>query len=503
MNAMTRPIPVVTLSQLEKELSGTHARVRGDGNVALVDVTQDSRRIRPGALFVARRGKVVDGTALVPEALDRGAVAVLCERGTVEADCPLLEVDDLSLATALAAHSVHGKPSEALRVVGITGTNGKTTTAFLLEHALTVLGDTPARLGTLGFTIAGRLEEETLTTPQGDDLARFVARARAEGASSFVMEVSSHALEQGRVRGLRFFVGALSNLSQDHLDYHETMEAYAAAKRRLFADYSPQFSVINVDDAFGAEVAAGIPDAITVSRTGGTERPATIACEEITQSRSGLRAKVRVREDSIDFSSKLVGWHNLDNLLLALGCLVALGHEPARAARALESAPGVPGRLERCDGPDDDITVLVDYAHTPDALRRALDAVRDLTDGDLVCVFGCGGDRDRGKRPLMGLAAAGVAQRVVLTSDNPRSEDPESIISDILPGVADASGNVLVEVDRRKAIARSIAEAKPGDLVLVAGKGHETYQLVGDQVLDFDDREEARRALAERRGGRG
>ncbi len=504
---MTNVAPLqvpVTLAQLEAALADVGARLVG-GKLAfdtlVLDVTQDSRLVRPGSLFVARRGQRTDGTKLAGDALKKGAVAVLCERGAVDVE-PRLEVSDLARAFGLAAHTVHGRPSEALAVLGVTGTNGKTTTACLLESALSALGARPARLGTLGFSVDGELRSGTLTTPQADDVARFMAEARALGATHFVMEVSSHALDQKRVAGVRFAVGAFTNLTLDHLDYHGSMDAYGAAKRRLFTEHAPERAVIDVDDAFGAELARAVDGALTVSRSAdGVE--ATVRVSSFTQDRDGLAAELVVGERRLSLRSRLVGLHNLDNLLVALGCLLALGYAPDEAVRAVSEAPPVPGRLERCDGSRDDVMVLVDYAHTPDAVERALAAVSGLTRGRLWCVFGCGGDRDRGKRPLMGRAAGRGASRVIVTSDNPRSEDPSRIIEDILPGLVDASAEVTVELERGAAIEQAILGADAGDVVLVLGKGHENYQLIGDRVLEFDDRVQSRAALERRRLARG
>jgi UDP-N-acetylmuramoyl-L-alanyl-D-glutamate--2,6-diaminopimelate ligase len=494
----------VTLAELEIELAAAGVRlIAGEAlrDARVLDVTQDSRHVKAGSLFVARRGAKSDGTKFASEALAKGAAAVLCEAGATTAE-PRLEARDLTLAYGLAAHRVHGRPSETLRVVGVTGTNGKTTTACLIESALFGLGARPARLGTLGFAIDGVTRGGTLTTPQADDVARFMAEARDAGATHFVMEVSSHALDQGRVLGVQFAVGAFTNLTQDHLDYHGTMDAYGAAKRRLFTDLRPAHAVLNVDDAYGAELSREVDGALTVSRAAERGDVAVLA-QSFTQGREGLSAELLVRGDCVQLRSRLVGLHNLDNLLVALGCLVGLGYAPAAAARALGDATAVPGRLERCDAAEDDVLVLVDYAHTPDALERALQAVSGLTERHLVCVFGCGGDRDRGKRPLMGRAAGALASRVIVTSDNPRSEEPSRIIDDILPGLEGARAHVTVQVDRAAAIEEAILGAEPGDVVLLAGKGHETYQLIGDRTLDFDDRVEARKALARRRAARG
>ncbi len=473
----------------------------GSAGVPISDVCHDSRQVTPGAAFVARRGAHVDGARYVRDAVARGASLVVCERSQELSGVavPVLYVDDARLALALAAEAVHGYPSHALDVVGITGTNGKTTTAWLTQVALKSIGVAAARLGTLGFDFAGASESFGLTTPEADDVSRYLGRTQAAGGSHFVMEVSSHALSQRRVDGIRFQVAAFSNLSQDHLDYHASMQEYGEAKRRLFAELRPERSVINIDDAFGRQLSRERPS-ITVSALG----PAEIAAHDVELSDSGTRATLSVAGERLAYEGRLVGAHNLDNLLLTLGIVHALELDVAGALEALERCAGVPGRFERCDTPADDIVVLVDYAHTPEALERALDGARALTRGRLHCVFGCGGDRDPDKRAKMGKIAGERADHVIVTNDNPRSEDPELIARAIVAGLAPVSQSYQVCLDRRRAIVRAITNAQAGDLVLIAGKGHEPYQLIGDEVFDFDDREEAGLALYERRrsGGR-
>jgi UDP-N-acetylmuramoyl-L-alanyl-D-glutamate--2,6-diaminopimelate ligase len=429
----------------------------------------------------------------------------LVQAGEVEAGAraalsvPIIEVSDLRLGFALAAEAVHRFPSRALAVVGVTGTNGKTTSTYLIERAIAGAGGLAARLGTLGFALGGEFVDSPLTTPEADEISRYLARARSLGASHFVMEVSSHALDQRRADALRFHTAAFTNLTQDHLDYHGTMEAYGAAKARLFTELAPAASVISVDDAFGrslAERAAG--RVLRVSRGAGTT--ADIKPLEIAQDARGLRGKIQLPSGTVALTSRLVGEHNLDNLLTTLACAEALGLDVARAAASLADAPEVPGRLERCDEPGDDVMVLVDYAHTPDALTRALAAVRGLVESELVCVFGCGGDRDPTKRPKMGDAVGRAAHRAIITNDNPRTEDPQKIAGMIEPAVRACGIPYDVILDRAEAIRRAVLEAKPGSVVLIAGKGHEPYQIMGTTKRDFDDRVEARRSLALRRG---
>jgi UDP-N-acetylmuramoyl-L-alanyl-D-glutamate--2,6-diaminopimelate ligase len=469
----------------------------GDSSTVVFDVRQDSRLVRRGDLFAARRGARASGVDFVRDAVDRGAAAVMAEPGTLRApSVPVLEVSDIRRGIALAAHAVHGHPTRDLAVVGITGTNGKTTTSFLVEHVLGALGERPARLGTLGWSFGAERDEGGDTTPAAPSLARYAAVVHARKGTHLVMEVSSHALEQARVAGVQFKVAAFTNLTQDHLDYHGSIEAYGAAKLRLFTEFAPEKVVINVDDAFGRRIleACSRP-VLRVSRgADGDVRPLDVSADA-----QGIRGTFVLPSGKIAVESRLIGEHNLDNVLLTLGIIEALGLDAARAASALRLAPGVPGRLERCDVPLDDIVVLVDYAHTPDALSRVLAAVQKLAPGRVTCVFGCGGDRDADKRPVMGQAVGRMANRVIVTSDNPRSEDPLAIVRAIEPGLAAERAEYEVELDRAQAIERAVLGATSGDVVLVAGKGHEPYQIIGEQRHRLDDRVEVRRALALRR----
>ncbi len=489
----------VTLAKLVQALAPVRASLRGDASLAVFDVRHDSRRVEPGDLFVARAGSKNSGVRHAADALQRGAVAVMVERGAPlpAVAAPLVEVSDVRLAMALAAEAVHGRPSDSLEVVGITGTNGKTTTSFLVEQALAGTGVRPARLGTLGFSFGDEQLESPLTTPEADEISRLAAHVRDQGGTHLVMEVSSHALSQARADAMRFSVAAFTNLTQDHLDFHGSMAGYAASKRRLFTDLSPRSSVINVDDAFGAELAREAKGRVVrVSRSGaGDVRPLDVRLDA-----QGLHGSIQLPSGRVALESRLVGAHNLDNVLCALGIVEALGLSAEKAAAALGGACAVPGRLERCDEPGDDVVVLVDYAHTPDALARALGAVRALAPSEVVCVFGCGGDRDPDKRAKMGDAVGSGADRAWLTSDNPRSEAPASIAAAVEPGLAAHGIPYVVCLDRALAIEQAIVGARPFAAVLVAGKGHEPYQILGTTRRPFDDRVEARRALGLRRG---
>jgi UDP-N-acetylmuramoyl-L-alanyl-D-glutamate--2,6-diaminopimelate ligase len=497
--AMSLSTPGLSLADLVVELARVNGRLASGGVVSVTDVRHDSRRVEPGDLFVARPGGKLDGAAFIHEAIARGAIAVLAAEQTPlpELPVPVVRVSDVRLGLALAAEAAHGHPTKKLGVVGITGTNGKTTTSFLVAEAIDAAGFAAARLGTLGYAFRGDTVDESLTTPEADDTSRFAARALARGASHLAMEVSSIALTQARVDAVSFAVGALTNVTQDHLDYHGTMEAYALAKARLFEELGPRVAVINVDDPVGASIADRTRGSVLRVGRG---MDADVRPLAVRLTGAGIFSDVKLPSGTVRIESPLVGAHNLDNLLLTLAIVEALGLDVVRAAHGLGHAAAAPGRLERVSGEGDDVIVLVDYAHTPDALRRVLEAVRGLTQGDVHCVFGCGGDRDPEKRPKMGAAAATAATRVTITSDNPRSEDPAAIAAAIELGLWGGGAPYEIVLDRRTAIENAVLSASAGDLVLIAGKGHEPYQIVGGEKRPFDDRVEARRALAKRRG---
>lgn len=468
---------------LGAELHGSpdvHANVNG--------VHRDSRRVAAGDVFVAIAGESSDGRRFAEAALAQGALAVVAE---APAAGPTLIVDDARRALGAAAHAVANRPTERLGVAAITGTNGKTTTAWLLRTILEVAA--PKQVGLLG-TVAASGKPSAFTTPEADDVARYAQQLCAEGHRYLVMEASSHGLALHRVEGVAFDVVAFTNLSQDHLDFHESMEDYAEAKARLFTELGTKHAVINIDDDFGATLPARCvaKDVLRVSPAG--NRSAELWAEDVRFAAGGLRATLHWAGEAFSLSAPLVGAHNLENALVALGCAAALGVDKAEAVAALAQTSGAPGRLEKVADPAGR-TVLVDYAHTPDALKNALAALRPLTAGKLIVVFGCGGDRDRGKRPLMGAAASAGADVLVVTSDNPRTEEPQGIIDEILPGIDQelAEGDVpesgyLVEADREQAIGLALRLAAPGDTVLIAGKGHEDYQIIGTEKRDFDDR---------------
>ncbi len=500
------PARGLRLDELAREIPGD-VQIRGDASVRVLGVRHDSRQVEPGELFVVRKGRTEDGARFVADAVARGASAVLASRevfpeglGTV----PLVEADDAATALAYAASAIYGHPSFSLEVVGITGTNGKTTTAHLVRAAIDgALGvPTCGIIGTVGHSFGSWRIPAEHTTPEADDVARAMDAMRSRGATHVAMEVSSHALQLGRVLALRFRVAALTNLSQDHLDFHGSMQSYADAKARLFAELGPGSSVINVDDAFGRGLLPRIRSPLVrVSARVGAD--ADIAPIEASVDAGGVAARLRTPRGEVQISSRLVGTHNLENIVVAMGVTLALDLDLSRAAEALSRERGAPGRLERCDGVGDELTVLVDYAHTPDALSRALEAVRSATRGRVYCVFGCGGDRDATKRAPMGQAAGKGADVVIVTNDNPRTEDPGAIASAVVAGVRSSGKEPMVELDRRKAIHLAVRSASRGDLVLLAGKGHEDYQIIGTTKHAMDDRIEAGLALEARRRERG
>lgn len=484
--------------------------VLGPLPAAVTDLTDDSRRVVPGGAFVAVRGLRVDGHRYVADAVARGAALVVAEPPDPLPGGPAARVlvPDTRQVLGPLAHAFHGHPSRALRVVGITGTNGKTTTSYLVEALLRAAGLETGIVGTIQYVVRGTARAAGQTTPEAVELCRLLAEMVAAGVGGVAMEVSSHALALHRVDGVGFDVAVFTNLTQDHLDFHGTMEAYAAAKRRLFFELLPgggrpaPAAVLNSDDPVGAAWARELA-------ARGDLRVLTFGCGPGADVRprraetglSGTRLEAETPAGPVAVASPLIGEPNVLNLLGAVAVGLALGLAPEAIGPALAGVVAVPGRFERVEA-GQDFLVVVDYAHTPDALRRVLETARRLTRGRLAVVFGAGGDRDRSKRPVMGRLAAELADRVWLTSDNPRSEDPEAILDEIAAGIPAArAADVRRQADRRQAIVEALGWAEPGDTVVVAGKGHETGQVVGDRVLPFDDRVVVREALRERLAG--
>ncbi len=436
--------------------------------VEIGDLAYDARAAGPGSLFFCVPGTRADGHDFAADAVANGAVALVVER-PVDLDVPQLVVPDVRRAMAPVADEFFGRPSEELQVAGVTGTNGKTTTAFLLYSILAAAGRRPGLLGTIESRVGGERRPAIRTTPEAIDVQRAFREMLDAGDRSCAMEATSHGSELGRLDRVRFAALIFTNLSQDHLDFHETMERYFEAKRRLFVDGRPP-AAINVGNDWGRKLAADRPDALTFGFADGAE----VGPEEL---------------DGIDI--KLRGRFNAENALGALAASRLLGIDDDAIARGLEAVRGVPGRFESV-AEGQPFEVIVDYSHKPDALESVLRTARELTGGRVICVFGCGGDRDRGKRPLMGRIASQLADVAIVSSDNPRSEDPQAIIDEILAGV---TTDVEVEPDRAAAIERAISVADEGDVVLIAGKGHEQGQEFADRTIPFDDREVARDVL--------
>ena len=458
------------------------------GDAPAVEITglhYRSSDVRPGGLFFCVPGFRSDGHDYAPDAVERGAAALVCER-PLGLDAPEVVVESVRAAMGPAAARFHGDPTAALRVVGITGTNGKTTTAFLTRAILERAGIRTGLLGTVKSVVGGVEEPVERTTPEAIDLQATFRRMLEAGDGACAMEVSSHALELGRAAGIHFACRVFTNLTQDHLDFHPDMEAYFAAKRRLFDGPGP--AVVNADDEYGARIAAGVPDATTYA----IDSDADYRARDVRFDPSGSTFTCETPDGAIEVATRLPGLFNVQNALAAIAAARSLGVDLDTARAALAEAERVPGRFEPVDE-GQPFTVLVDYAHTPEALENVLRAARELTSGRLHVVFGAGGDRDRAKRPLMGRAAATLADRVIVTSDTPRSEDPEAIVAEILQGTGEG---VEREVDRRRAIALAVAEAAAGDVVVVAGKGHEQGQeFEGGRKEPFDDVTEVRAAL--------
>ena len=468
-------------------------------DVAVSSLADDSRDVKKGACFVAVRGMGVDGHDFIEEAIARGATSVVGERSLAAfSGVSTVRVGDSREALAkLAAafYGLRGDRSRRLPLIGVTGTNGKTTVVWMLRAIMRGAGIPAALFGTIEYDLISEKIKGGLTTPGSLEMAKLLSRARDAGAKVGLLEVSSHALEQRRCDGLSFSSGVFTNLSGDHLDYHESMDAYFAAKRRLFDLLDEDgMAIVNIDDPRGEKLAA-----LCTSRVVryGLGENADISGN--VESMNRTRTVLRIRGEGFDQRARLslAGKHNASNVLAAFAAARSYGLSEIEIVRGLERVDGVPGRLQRVDRPGCGFTVFVDYAHTDDALCNVLRAVRPLTSGRLICIFGCGGDRDRTKRSRMGLIVAREADVAIVTSDNPRTEEPMRIIEDILPGFRGGhTCEVEIEPDRRTAISVAIELAEPGDTVVIAGKGHEDYQLVGDRVLPFDDASVAREMLA-------
>lgn len=457
----------------------------------------DSRAVTPGDAFFALAGGSGHGMAFADKARANGAVAVVYEPplpNALRAGDDAIAVPGLRAALGAIADRFHRSPSADMALIGVTGTNGKTSCVQLIAQALDRRGLTVGSIGTLGAGLHGALLAGERTTPDVLQVHRLLAQMRAAGASHVAMEVSSHALDQGRVDGVRFAVAVFTNLSRDHLDYHGDMAAYGAAKARLFAWPGLAAAVINLDDAFGRRLAADLAPAIALIGTSSRAHPdAFITADEISAQSGGMSFRLQVGTAVHRVQSALIGRFNLDNLLTVAGVLHALDLDPAAIATALEALQPVPGRMSRLGGGNQPL-VVVDYAHTPDALQQALASVREHARGRVICVFGCGGERDVGKRPQMAAIAEAGADTVFITDDNPRAECGDAIVADIVAGLS-RHDSATIQRDRAQAIADAIAGARCGDVVLIAGKGHEPYQEIAGKRQPFDDMAIARAAL--------
>ena len=479
--------------------AGIDCTIIGNPDEPISGIAYRSDAVHPGDAFCCIVGLKADGHSFAQDAIDRGARVLIVERKVYLADATDVTevvVKDSRKAMARLASRFYGNPSEAFSLVGVTGTNGKTTTTFLVNHIAQVLGNKTGLIGTVGIEIDGEHRPSSHTTPESPDLQKIFAMIRDEGCGVVSMEVSSHALDLERTWATKFAVTAFTNLTQDHLDYHKTFEAYFAAKARLFSKDYPAKRVINIDSTWGKELLKRSSANEDIIITTGFDPSAQIHPIDVEYGAASTRVVLSVRGSQMEVTYPLVGRFNVENVMTAFGAALQLGYSASAIVEALRDVPAVPGRLQRVVAEHDGgISIYVDYAHTPDALEKAIASVSALeTEGKTIVVFGCGGDRDSGKRPIMGRAAL-AADYAVVTSDNPRTEDPNAIIEDIVAGMGEGTDHFEVVPDRRDAIARAIAVANSGDAILIAGKGHEDYQIIGTEKHHFDDREVAAEEL--------
>ncbi|MED1796907.1 UDP-N-acetylmuramoyl-L-alanyl-D-glutamate--2,6-diaminopimelate ligase [Brevibacillus nitrificans] len=475
------------------------ATIAGDDSLEITGLTADSRQVQPGYLFVCLTGYTVDGHLYAAQAVQKGAVAVLSEKD-LDVPATIVKVPDTRRAMAMLADRFYGSPTRELKLIGVTGTNGKTTTTHLIDKILRDQSKETGLIGTIHMRIGEVTEEVKNTTPDALDLQKSFRRMRDVNTEYAIIEVSSHALEMGRVRGCNVHTAVFTNLTQDHLDYHKTMENYRYAKSLLFSQlgnsYDPdrlKTAVLNADDE-ASELFATVTPARVI--TYGIDRAADVHATDIEITSKGTSFTVQTFAGSVKMDLKLMGKFNVYNALAATAVGLAEGVSLEAIKDSLEAVAGVNGRFESVDA-GQPFAVLVDYSHTPDSLENALITVKEFAKQRIFCIVGCGGDRDRTKRPIMAQIATKYADRTVLTSDNPRSEEPQAIIDDMLAGLSEVAQDRYTAVaDRREAIHYAVSQAKPGDVILIAGKGHETYQIIKDQVLPFDDREVAREAIA-------
>ncbi len=520
----------VRLDVLLEGLPGIKNQVGSE--ILVGGICRDSRRVEKDDLFVAVPGTKVDGSEFAAVAVRAGAAAVLASRPLEGLGVPVAVAEDVRLVMGMAAARMYGRPDLKLDIIGVTGTNGKTTVTYLIESILKSAGKKPAVIGTIEYRFGNKAWPADNTTPESMDLIKIMEEVQREGATHVVMEISSHALDQKRVAGMKIRSAVFTNLSRDHLDYHADMDEYFEAKKKLFTevilgkwaevsekDGPEPLAALNLDDPRGTALALEMEkNATGYLGYGLTSAWAKVKAKNVDISSGGIKARIESGDAEFNIESRLVGEHNLENILAAVSILIGRGISPETIRMGVRELKKVPGRLEPVEN-SSGVTVLVDYAHTPDALSHAVETCRGLARKRLITVFGCGGDRDPGKRPEMGKIAVCGSNLTVVTSDNPRTEDPDKIIEDVMAGIRELAekkdkdqgavrrgkredgptpGERLVEPDRRKAIRAAIQAAEPGDIVLIAGKGHEDYQIIGGEKTHFDDREEARLALMEK-----
>jgi UDP-N-acetylmuramoyl-L-alanyl-D-glutamate--2,6-diaminopimelate ligase len=491
----------ITLDAVAQAIKG---ELTGDANAEALDVTHDSRKAREGSLFAAVRGGQLDAHRFIDQVMAQGTLGIISElEPPANFSGAWIQVEEIRRAMALAAAEVHDHPSRELQLVGITGTNGKTTTTYLVAAIADAAGEPVAMTTTVEYRVDSERWKAERTTPEATDMQRILRRAVEAGCRMAVMESSSQAIDLHRCDALEYAVAVFTNLTRDHLDYHGTMENYFDAKRRLFDGRlggTPRSSVINVDDDRGAELARDIErNGARVIRYA-LNAEADVTATDVEHSLEGMRFRLHTPAGTHELHSPLVGRPHIYNILAATATGLALGYELDVIARSVETCAGAPGRFERIEHAGD-FAVVIDYAHTDDALLNVLRTARDVAQGRIITVFGCGGDRDHSKRAPMGEAAATLSDVVILTSDNPRTEDPLQILADVEVGMREAAKPYLKIADRRAAIGRAINEARTGDLVIIAGKGHEDYQIIGRETFHFDDKEVAREALKSKAEG--
>ncbi len=484
---------MIPLKQLLSQAYPDYPKDRVIPSISIKGLECDSRKVEKGFLFVAIRGVKKDGGEFIQEAIERGAAAVVSDREeNLAIEIPFILVPECRMAMAMLATAFYGNPAKSLKAIGITGTNGKTTSSFLLEHLLLSEKKQVGVIGTVNTHYAGKVFPAVETTPGPLKVQQILSEMVDARCQYAVMEVSSHALDQSRVGGIDFEAALFTNLTQDHLDYHQTLEAYFECKSRLFTGLSSQkFSVLNQDDVWTERLKAKVSSRVM---TYGIRREADLRAQNIEWKAGRTHFNLVVQQEKIKVELPLIGTHNVYNALGALAVMRALGYDLKKAAAHLSSFGGVPGRLEAVDC-GQDFSVFIDFAHTPDGLENVLLSLKPYKERKLIVVFGCGGDRDKTKRPQMGKIASEHCDFVYITSDNPRSENPKTIAEEIRAGLAPGFKDVSVVLDRRKAIRQALLSARKGDLVLLAGKGHETTQVIGDKALPFSDREEAQRVL--------